>query len=198
MIVDNSVEDFLRFSMPAVSEDKCISAKENLVIKIRLKLSTDVAKGTNLDLCIKDSSVNELTAWGINNPAYNGGGKGLDLSNAIVSAEVRDPDANTDIEYANVIEGKLDGTEDGDNPTKFKNLINFNTVDGKEVGEFTTNRESKDNFYVEVKPLIAGTTVDVSISGTACPKVSGYDYTCLLYTYPSPRDITGSRMTSYA
>ncbi|MDE6565492.1 MAG: cadherin-like beta sandwich domain-containing protein [Clostridia bacterium] len=177
LIVDNSADDFLRFSMPAVSEDKCISAKENLVIKIRLKLATDVAKGENLTLSIKDSSINELTTWGKDNPAYNGGGKGLDLSNAIVSAEIRDPDANTEIDYANVIEGKLDGTEGGDKPTKFKKPITFETVDGRKVGEFITDKESKDNFYVEVKPLIAGTTVDVSISGTACPKVSGYDYT---------------------
>ncbi len=174
-------EDFLHFVMPGKANVDLVSAQENLVIKIRLKLATDATKGVNLDLFVKDSAVNALTAWGYNgdnNLSYNGGvNGGLDLTNATISAEVRDPDANTDIEYIKVVEGKLDGTVDGDKPTKFETSITFTTVDGKKVGAMTTNRETKDNFYIVAKPRIDGSTIEVSISGTVCAKVKNYDYT---------------------
>ena len=173
-------EDFLHFVMPGKANVDLVSAQENLVIKIRLKLATDATKGVNLDLFVKDSAVNALTAWGYsgdNDLSYNGGGGGLDLTNATISAEVRDPEANTDIEYIKVVEGKLDGTIGGDKPTKFEEGIEFQTVEGKKVGEMTTNRETKDNFYIVAKPRIDGSTVEVSISGTVCAKVENYDYT---------------------
>jgi len=116
-------EDFLHFVMPGKANVDLVSAQENLVIKIRLKLATDATKGVNLDLFVKDSAVNAITAWGYsgdNDLSYNGGGGGLDLTNATISAEVRDPEANTDIEYIKVVEGKLDGTIGGDKPTKFE------------------------------------------------------------------------------
>ncbi len=173
-------EDFLHFVMPGKANVDLVSAQENLVIKIRLKLASTATKGVNLDLFVKDSAVNALTAWGYsgdNDLSYNGGGGGLDLTNATISAEVRDPEANTDIEYVKVVEGKLDGTIDGDKPTKFETSITFTTTDGKKVGAMTTNRETKDNFYIVAKPRIDGSTIEVSISGTVCAKVENYDYT---------------------
>lgn len=180
---DAGYQGFLRFHLEAQSESQCISATENLVIKMRFKLKSDASKDADLNFDIAHSSYNLIATWGYNGEDGTGiiftANDNLTIDASGSSAEVRDPSADNDLDFLNVIEGKLDGTTEGEEPTKFVTPITVKDADDNNKPitslKFETSRESKDVFYIQASPKQETSTVEVKVSGAICSKVDGYD-----------------------